>query len=721
MYISKLSIRNYRNFRNVSLTFKKGVNTIIGENGCGKTNLFQAMRILIDESMPRSVRFYESDFNRSIGEWKGHWIVIQMEFLELDSSDESQSIAMHKIGNIEDIDSERGTYNVYFRPKIEVRRELYALSQKFKEDKDSEAKIIRYRDILNVLLNRISLNDYEAVFTGRGNVDFSDDEIYKMFIGDFETITFPNPDGERTDIYGVKIYSSTLSNEFACTFAKALRDVESELKSFKDNPLVNLLRDKEKHIKIEQKKEIEDKISILNNDIAELDEVRNISDSISYTVKSAVGETYAPNVNIKSELPSEMEKLLQSLKLWVGDPDEVGYAGRLWELSLGGANLIYLSLKLLEFEKIKKRDKIANFILIEEPEAHIHNHIQKTLFQKINRENTQIFITTHSTHISSVCKISSMNILGKECQKTLVFNPSNGLTSNEVIKLERYLDISRNNLLFAKGVILVEGDAEQILIPALVYSVLGITLDELGISLINIGSTGFSNIAILFHNNRVRRKCSIITDSDKSFYKLPDESTSSDKEYNKSCLASEKSGVQRKKKLDVFCEENIWIKPFYAQHTFEVDFLLAGNSYEIGLAVDELYIRKADRERIKEIIEGENESIACKEVLRLAENFGKGWFAIVLSNHIDNITEIPNYILDALLFAIPKLTISLQVTMAKYRLRKYIQRHYTEDKNDYKFLLSQMEGFKNNKEAIDFYMKQLPNDVLTNILEQVYA
>ena len=39
MYISKLSIRNYRNFLNVSLSFQKGVNTIIGENGSGKTNL----------------------------------------------------------------------------------------------------------------------------------------------------------------------------------------------------------------------------------------------------------------------------------------------------------------------------------------------------------------------------------------------------------------------------------------------------------------------------------------------------------------------------------------------------------------------------------------------------------------------------------------------------------------------------------------------------------
>ena len=64
----------------------KGVNTIIGENGSGKTNLFHAIRILIDESMPRVTRFYESDFNRSIGRWLGHWIIIQLEFSDLDSS-----------------------------------------------------------------------------------------------------------------------------------------------------------------------------------------------------------------------------------------------------------------------------------------------------------------------------------------------------------------------------------------------------------------------------------------------------------------------------------------------------------------------------------------------------------------------------------------------------------------------------------------------------------
>jgi len=51
MHISKLSLINYRNFANTKLLFKKGINTIIGENGSGKTNLFRAIRLLLDDNM----------------------------------------------------------------------------------------------------------------------------------------------------------------------------------------------------------------------------------------------------------------------------------------------------------------------------------------------------------------------------------------------------------------------------------------------------------------------------------------------------------------------------------------------------------------------------------------------------------------------------------------------------------------------------------------------
>lgn len=710
MYISKLSLRNYRNFKNVSLEFQEGVNTIIGENGAGKTNLFHAIRILIDESMPRIIKFYESDFNRSIGRWQGHWIAIQLEFSKLDSSEESQSIAMHMIGKLDEFDSTKGSYTLYFRPRIDIRRSLFSLSES--EDKTKTQ--------LDEILSGITLNDYETVFTGKGNIDFSIEKNYLEYVGDFESLLFPNPDNEQTDVYGIKMHGISIPNEFACTYAKALRDVESELRSYRDNPLLNLLRDKEKNIDIVKKTQIEKQVEDLNKNISSLDEIKGVSLGITQTVKDAVGETYAPNVTIKSELPEEMEKLLQALKLWVGDSDDEGHEGRLWELSLGGANLIYISLKLLEFEKVKKENKIANFILIEEPEAHIHTHIQKTLFQKLSKQNTQVFISTHSTHISSVSKISSMNILGRGKQKAEIFNPSTGLKKEEIIRLERYLDASRSNLLFAKGVILVEGDAEQILIPELVKGVLGVSLDELGVSLINIGSTGFENVAILFSDDRVQRRCSILTDSDTSIVKLGDD-PKEDSDYEKKCRNSEKSGKARKIKLDEFSKDNIWISPYYANHTFEVDFLLSNNSFEIIETIKKEYSQKTKIAELKSLLKDADVSVSGREILRLAEKFGKGWFAIMISENINHITLIPQYILKAIAFACPKLNYSTLISIAKHRLTSLGKIRFDGDTTDYNEYLKVLNGFTEAVEAIEYYKTMLPDDVLTKFIKLLNA
>ncbi|MFZ8697475.1 ATP-dependent nuclease [Enterobacter kobei] len=73
MHISKLTLVNYRNFKNTSLQFHKGVNTVIGENGSGKSNILRAIRLLLDDTMVRAAyRLDESDFSRSLGQWQGH-------------------------------------------------------------------------------------------------------------------------------------------------------------------------------------------------------------------------------------------------------------------------------------------------------------------------------------------------------------------------------------------------------------------------------------------------------------------------------------------------------------------------------------------------------------------------------------------------------------------------------------------------------------------------
>jgi putative ATP-dependent endonuclease of OLD family len=708
MYISKLSIRNFRNFRNICLDFCKGVNTIIGENGSGKTNILQALRYLIDETLPRHIRFYESDFNRTLGDWRGHWIIIQIEFGDLDVSEEAQVLAMHKAGTMDELDSSKGSYAMILRPKDVKRRELYEYG---KDAYKSQAG-------LTEILDYLTINDYEISFRGRGNGDFANDDVYTRYVGDFENIVFPNPDEYENDVYGIRLYGVSLPNEISCTFIKALRDVEADLRSYKDNPLLNLLRGKEKSIDVAKKDDIIKKVDELNIEITELEEVKNVSHGISDSIRQAVGETYAPTINIKSELPSDMEKLLQSLKLWVGDPDEDGYQGKIWELSLGGANLIYFSLKLLEYEKVKSDDKIANFLLIEEPEAHIHTHIQKTLFQKLHSHNTQIIITTHSTQISSVSKISSLNVLSRSKQKAVVFNPSNGLTASQITGIERYLDAVRTNLLFAKGVLLVEGDAEQILVPALIKAVYGVTLDEIGLTLVNIGSTGFENIAILFHDDRVKKKCAILTDLDTSIIPLPKQDDKESAEI-KGCRNSQISGLSRKEKLDTFIKDNPWIDVFYADYTFEVDFLQVGNSYEIELAITDEYKTQKAIDVIAEKLKNKDVAIAGKEILRLAEKFGKGWFAIMVSEKINHLTYLPDYIVRAIAFAFKETTWQSLIPMATYRLKALAKTTLESDKTDYKKILAEFTAISEQDKALAYFLGTMPKDPVSVLIDHL--
>ena len=241
-------------------------------------------------------------------------------------------------------------------------------------------------------------------------------------MGDFDNVIFKFDIDELK--YGGRIpHQLSISREVSFTFIKALRDVVSDFQDNRKNPLLTLLKNKSEDIKEEDFKPISTKVDDLNKSIEELDDIQMITNNISETIKEAVGTTYSPSsLSIKSNLPSEAEKLLQSLKLFIGEPGE-DYEGGIHELSLGGANLIFLTLKLLEYKYRKEKDKIANFLLIEEPEAHIHTHIQKALFDKLNYTDTQIIYSTHSTHISEVSNISNMNILGKFRNYSEVYQP----------------------------------------------------------------------------------------------------------------------------------------------------------------------------------------------------------------------------------------------------------------------------------------------------------
>lgn len=695
MHISSLKIKNFRNFINAEFVFKKGVNTILGENGSGKTNALFALRLLLDDSLPRNItRLKGGDFCRNLGDWKGHWIIVSIDFDELAASEGCQTLK-HAAGHMDGSDT--GTLTYYFRPCVKVRQDLYAASTNF---------LTKIEDVRA----SITIDDYEVAFTGRANTDFLDDNNYKALVGDFDKEIFPEPNDKDFHSYGVKI--SPLHEEVSFTFVKALRDVVSDLKNYRNSPLIQLLKGLESEISDKDSKQITGLVDELNSSISELDEIEQVSQGIQNTLHNTVGYTFSPIINIASSLPSELDKLLQKLSLTVGDNYVDGYSGDLNELSLGGANLIYLALKLLEYEKKRESDSVAQFLVIEEPEAHIHTHIQKTLFENHSAGKTQVFLSTHSTHISSAADISDMNILGVSGNIVDVYQPANGLEPIECSRIERYLNATRSTLLFAKGVILVEGDAELILIPVLIKSVFGVSLDELGISLISMDSAFFEHLSKLFNKDRIKKYCAIITDSDLSIAALPD-APDDDDEYQKSCRNSQDSGALRKEKLQKQVSKNSFISAFYADHTFEVDFIKADNIIEIVAILSNLYSRKSDKEKSEEKLKSPDVDVYGREVLRLAKKEGKGWFALLLAEVVSSETYIPHYIMDAVAFACQnKLGESILMKMCMYRLNNPMPSFENDDK-PIKFF----KGNSSSKTAcINEFLKVCPDDDLTYLI-----
>lgn len=160
---------------------------------------------------------------------------------------------------------------------------------------------------------------------------------------------------------------------------------------------------------------------------------------------------------------------------------------------LGFKNLIYMVVELLDLHEQWKaeEDKRAplHLVFIEEPEAHLHAQIQQVFIRNVLRLleepndhatffHTQLVITTHSPHILYERGFSPIRYFRRVSDQldhhTDVRNLSRFKTGEADAPtrefLQRYLKLTHCDLFFSDAVILVEGNVERLLLPAMIES-----------------------------------------------------------------------------------------------------------------------------------------------------------------------------------------------------------------------------------------------------------
>ena len=174
----------------------------------------------------------------------------------------------------------------------------------------------------------------------------------------------------------------------------------------------------------------------------------------------------------------------------------------------------------------KSDDSLYLSLLIEEPEAHLQPQLQNLFFSYLNELNEelndkksfQVFITSHSPTITAKADLDSLIILQRDYEnENVVCADFESLSFNDENKeyLQKFLDVTKSQLLFSKRVIFVEGISEALLIPVFAEK-LKYNLDEMGVEVVMLNGVSFKHFVPLFdENNELLFKGAIITDKDR--------------------------------------------------------------------------------------------------------------------------------------------------------------------------------------------------------------
>lgn len=455
MYLSEIRIDNFRSFgtgeRAFNLSLKPGLTALVGENDAGKTAVIDALRYVLGTRDQEQFRVDESDFHRSLEGDQADQITIRLVFRDLTKADRG---AFVEYLTYEEVEKRRQVCLVliWSVKRATASSSRRAASPEWRTGANGDGPLLDFgtRSLLTATYLRPLRDAERAMSAGRGSrlsqILQHTSEIKDTGVG-FDRKNTPDQDPRTLSVLGLGDFANYLFRE-----SQGIKKANDKLNDEYLKPLSfakDLLR-------------------------ARIDVTGSRDDAV------------------------RLRQLLEKLELTLTEVDGDNAHTR----GLGSNNLLFMACELL---LLATESDGFPLLLIEEPEAHLHPQRQLRLMaflqthaekKRADGQHIQIILTTHSPSIASDLCLDNIVLI----DQGRAFPLRKGMTklsNSDYSFLERFLDATKSNLFFARGVMIVEGDAENILMPVLAR-LLNRDFAEYGVSVVNVGGVGLGRYARIF-------------------------------------------------------------------------------------------------------------------------------------------------------------------------------------------------------------------------------
>ncbi|MGR9422221.1 ATP-dependent nuclease [Rhizobium leguminosarum] len=458
MYIAEIRIENFRLFgsadRAFNLPLNPGLTALVGENDAGKTAIIDALRLVLGTRDQDTLRVDSVDFHQSVpGAERADQIVVRLTFRGLTIADRgafAEFLTYETVGDKVET-ALVVTWVAKRNAKESSSRRVLPPEWRTGGKGDGPLMDLGARSLLTATYLRPLRDAERAMSAGRGSrlsqILQHTAEIRNTGIG-FDRHADPPADPKTLSVLGLGDYASYLFGE-----SEGIKQARKRLNEDYLQPL-----------------SFADDLLLARIGVAGIQE-----DSL------------------------RLRQLLEKLELALtasADAESAHSRG------LGSNNLLFMACELL---LLAAESDGFPLLLIEEPEAHLHPQRQLRLMsflqaqankKRADGQQIQIIVTTHSPNLASDLKLDNLALI----EGGRAFPLRRGetkLSASDYRFLERFLDVTKANLFFARAVMIVEGDAETILLP-IIAKLLDRDFHAHGVSLVNVGGVGLGRYARIF-------------------------------------------------------------------------------------------------------------------------------------------------------------------------------------------------------------------------------